>query len=142
MDDLRHILQQPMVKVQEQIRDFVRSADGFENKVKLYFALVALMGESTRLMRTIDINDFVETLRMLLRDINETETEIAEKYHIQLFQDSEIAAILSDNGGSHLSEAHRSVVEALDEYERIIRAIVMTRDNLPLARQMEQEQNG
>ena len=139
MENLRSILQYPMAEVQEQLNLFVHSADGYENKLKLYFALLTIISESSALMRTIDINDFLEKVRNLLDDVNSEKSELAREYHIQFFQDKEIATVLADNGAGHLLELQQSVSKALDEFERLLRTIVQTREQLPIGKQMEQE---
>lgn len=139
MDNLNSILQYPMAEVQEQLNAFVHSADGYENKLKLYFALLTLISESSALMRTIDINDFLEKVRNLLDDVNTENSELAREYHIQFFQDKEIATVLADNGAGRLLEIQQSVSKALEEFESLLRTIVETREQLPIGKQMEQE---
>lgn len=141
MEDLKDILQLPMKEINEKISSFVHSADGFENNIKLYFALLTLMRESMELMNTIDVNDFIEKVRLLLQNINEENVKLNEEYHTQIFQDNEIATVLADNGAGRLLEVQKRVTESLDEYERLMKSIVMTRDQLPLEKQMEQEKH-
>lgn len=141
MEDLKDILQLPMKEINEKISSFVHSADGFENNIKLYFALLTLMRESMELMNTIDVNDFIEKVRILLQNINEENVKLAKEYHTQIFQDNEIATVLADNGAGRLLEVQKRVTESLDEYERLMKSIVMTRDQLPLEKQMEQEKH-
>ena len=83
MEDLKDILQLPMKEINEKISSFVHSADGFENNIKLYFALLTLMRESMELMNTIDVNDFIEKVRLLLQNINEENVKLAKEYHTQ-----------------------------------------------------------
>lgn len=141
MEDLKDILQLPMKEINEKISSFVHSADGFENNIKLYFALLTLMRESMELMNTIDVNDFIEKVRLLLQNINEENVKLAKEYQTQIFQDNEIATVLADNGAGRLLEVQKRVTESLDEYERLMKSIVMTRDQLPLEKQMEQEKH-
>ena len=89
-------------------------------------------------------NNYKSILKYLQKNgqnINEENVKLAKEYHTQIFQDNEIATVLADNGAGRLLEVQKRVTESLDEYERLMKSIVMTRDQLPLEKQMEQEKH-
>ena len=65
-------------QISQELSQFLHSADGYENRLKLTHALLGLINESCVLLKTVDLNDFISEIRKRIED-----TESLIKTHSQ-----------------------------------------------------------
>ena len=140
MENLKVLLDaHPLLEVDQAIKQFIHSADGYENKLKLTFSLLNLIREGAGLLQTVNSSEFISDIRQRVDEINKQAGSLKDEYHAQLFQDNEIQEILSDNTSTRVSDIQGQIDVLLQEYDKIIKALVELRDSLPIEKQIEQE---
>ena len=140
MENLKILLDSyPLSEVNQATNQFVHSADGYNNKLKLTFALLNLIQEETGLLQSVNSSEFISDIRKRVDELNQQAGSLAEEYHAQLLQNNEIQEILSDKKSTRVSDIQAQIDSLLQEYDRIIKALVEIRDSLPIEKQLEQE---
>ena len=140
MENLKILLDSyPLSEVNQATNQFVHSADGYNNKLKLTFALLNLIQEETGLLQSVNSSEFISDIRMRVDELNQQAGSLAEEYHAQLLQNNEIQEILSDKKSTRVSDIQAQIDSLLQDYDKIIKALVEIRDSLPIEKQLEQE---
>ena len=142
MENLKILLDSyPLSEVNKATNQFVHSADGYNNKLKLTFALLNLIQEETGLLQSVNSSEFISDIRKRVDELNQQAGSLAEEYHAQLLQDNEIQEILSDKKSTRVTDIQAQIDSLLQDYDKIIKALVEIRDSLPIEKQLEQEKN-
>ena len=140
MENLKILLDSyPLSEVHQATNQFVHSADGYNNKLKLTFALLNLIQEETGLLQSVNSSEFISDIRKRVDELNQQAGSLAEEYHAQLLQNNEIQEILSDKKSTRVSDIQAQIDSLLQDYDKIIKALVEIRDSLPIEKQLEQE---
>ena len=140
MENLKILLDSyPLSEVNQATNQFVHSADGYNNKLKLTFALLNLIQEETGLLQSVNSSEFISDIRKRVDELNQQAGSLAEEYHAQLLQNNEIQEILSDKKSTRFSDIQARIDSLLQDYDKIIKALVEIRDSLPIEKQLEQE---
>ena len=140
MEDLKTLLDsQPLSEVNQATQQFVHSADGYENKLKLTFALLNLIREGAGLLQSVDSSEFISDIRKRVDELNQQAGSLKDEYHTQLFQDNEIQELLADKTSTRVADIQAQIGSLLQDYDKIIKALVEIRDSLPIEKQLEQE---
>ena len=140
MENLKILLDSyPLSEVNQATNQFVHSADGYNNKLKLTFALLNLIQEETGLLQSVNSSEFISDIRKRVDELNQQAGSLAEEYHAQLLQNNEIQEILSDKKSTRVSDIQVQINSLLQDYDKIIKALVEIRDSLPIEKQLEQE---
>ena len=140
MEDLKTLLDtQPLSEVNQATQQFVHSADGYENKLKLTFALLNLIHEGAGLLQSVDSSEFISDIRKRVDELNQQAGSLANEYHAQLLQNNEIQEILSDKKSTRVTDIQAQIDSLLQDYDKIIKTLVEIRDSLPIEKQLEQE---
>lgn len=105
----------------KEVENFIRSANGYDNSLKLVFVLSQIMKESTSLLATIDRDDYEESVRkridVVSAECGESLTKFIElereneenKNHIPMVTEKELREMLE--------EKRKSIRKQLDEIE-------------------------
>ena len=140
MENLKILLDSyPLSEVNQATNQFVHSADGYNNKLKLTFVLLNLIQEETGLLQSVNSSEFISDIRKRVDELNQQAGSLAEEYHAQLLQNNEIQEILSDKKSTRVSDIQVQINSLLQDYDKIIKALVEIRDSLPIEKQLEQE---
>lgn len=140
MENLKILLDSyPLSEVNQATNQFVHSADGYNNKLKLTFVLLNLIHEEIGLLQSVNSSEFISDIRMRVDELNQQAGSLAEEYHAQLLQNNEIQEILSDKKSTRVSDIQVQINSLLQDYDKIIKALVEIRDSLPIEKQLEQE---
>ena len=140
MENLKILLDSyPLSEVNQATNQFVHSADGYNNKLKLTFVLLNLIHEEIGLLQSVNSSEFISDIRMRVDELNQQAGSLAEEYHAQLLQNNEIQEILSDKKSTRVSDIQAQIDSLLQDYDKIIKALVEIRDSLPIEKQLEQE---
>ena len=140
MENLKILLDSyPLSEVNQATNQFVHSADGYNNKLKLTFVLLNLIHEEIGLLQSVNSSEFISDIRMRVDELNQQAGSLAEEYHAQLLQNNEIQEILSDKKSTRVSDIQAQIDSLLQDYDRIIKTLVEIRDSLPIEKQLEQE---
>ena len=140
MENLKVLLDaHPLLEVDQAIKQFIHSADGYENKLKLTFSLLNLIREGAGLLQTVNSSEFISDIRQRVDEINKQAGSLKDEYHAQLFQDNEIQELLADKTSTRVADIQAQIDSLLQDYDRIIKALVEIRDSLPIEKQLEQE---
>jgi archaellum component FlaC len=140
MENLKILLDSyPLSEVNQATNQFVHSADGYNNKLKLTFVLLNLIHEEIGLLQSVNSSEFISDIRKRVDELNQQAGSLAEEYHAQLFQNNEIQEILSDKKSTRVSDIQVQINSLLQDYDKIIKALVEIRDSLPIEKQLEQE---
>jgi len=140
MENLKSLMDsRTIADIFQTMHQFIHSADGYGNKLKLTFVLMNLIREGTELLQSVDSSEFISDIRKRVNELDQQAGSLAEEYHAQLLQDNEIQEILSDNTSTRVSDIQGQIDVLLQEYDKIIKALVELRDSLPIEKQIEQE---
>lgn len=140
MEELKTILQQNSISEARQIiHNFVYSAEGFNDKLKLMVGLISLFEESTQLLNNIDTSQFVSQLRQKVEVLNKQSAQLSKAYQTQLLQNENILKILYGTLGDDAIRLQQRIEPILAEYDQLIKLIVKVREQLPIQTQMKQE---
>ena len=140
MEDLKNMMDTlPIAEINQQIRQFVHSADGYDNKLKVTFVLLNLIQEAAQLLGSVDSNEFISEVRKRVDELDKQSTSLAEAYHTQMAQNDEIVDMLSDNTNNRIADIQDQIGVLLREYDNIVRMLVEVRDRLPIEKQLEEE---
>ena len=140
MENLKSLMDsRTIADIFQTMHQFIHSADGYGNKLKLTFVLMNLIRGGTELLQSVDSSEFISDIRKRVNELDQQAGSLAEEYHAQLLQDNEIQEILSDNTSTRVSDIQGQIDVLLQEYDKIIKALVELRDSLPIEKQIEQE---
>ena len=140
MEDLKNMMDSlPIAEINQQIGQFIHSADGYDNKLKVTFVLLNLIQEAAQLLGSVDSNEFISEVRKRVNELDKQSTSLAEAYHTQMAQNDEIVDMLSDNTNNRIADIQNQIGILLSEYDNIVRMLVEVRDNLPIEKQLEKE---
>ena len=140
MEDLKTMLDStPIVEINEQINQFVHSADGYDNKLKLTFVLLNLVKDASQLLVQVDSNDFLSEIRKRVEELDKQSNSLSDAYHAQIAQNGEVVELLSDNTNNRIAEIKDQIGFLLSEYDEIIKMLIEVRENLPVEKQLEKE---
>ena len=85
MEDLKALMeQQPIMQVNQTIQQFVHSADGYDNKLKLTFVLLNMLQEGIQLLLSTDSEEFLSKVRKRIAELDKQSKGLADVYHMQL----------------------------------------------------------
>ncbi len=140
MEDLKALMeQQPIMQVNQTIQQFVHSADGYDNKLKLTFVLLNMLQEGIQLLLSTDSEEFLSKVRKRIAELDKQSKGLADVYHMQLLQNNEIIELLTDPTSNRIADIQNQIDVLLKEYDGIIKSLVEIRDNLPIEKQIEIE---
>lgn len=140
MEDLKTMMDsQPIADVFQSMHQFIHSADGYDNKLKLTFVLMNLLKESSQLLLSVNREEFLSEIRTRVDELSEQSNSLCEVYLAQLTQNKEIADVLSNRSNNRISDLQKQIDSLLHEYDGIIKALVELRDHLPIEKQLEEE---
>ena len=140
MENLKILLDSyPLSEVNQATNQFVHSADGYNNKLKLTFVLLNLIHEEIGLLQSVDSSEFISDIRKRVDELDQQAGSLADEYHAQLLQNNEIQEILSDKKSTRVTDIQAQIDSLLQDYDRIIKTLVEIRDSLPIEKQLEQE---
>lgn len=128
----------PISDINQEISEFIHSGDGYENKLKLTLVMLYLIEESSNILRSVDISEFISQVREKTKEIDKQANSLAKEYHINLQQNNEISEILT-NEDNRISELQGQISDLLTQYDTLIGKIVATREKLPIQKQLELE---
>jgi hypothetical protein len=121
-----------LVQLGQKLSQFIHSADGYDNRLKLTFALIDLLNEGCTLLKTIDVNDFINDIRKRVEEIESQSSVLKESYRRHFDSNNDISTILANPGDNRISTLQEGITKSLKEYDSILRAIVELRESLPL----------
>ena len=101
--------------------------------------MLNLIQEETGLLQSVNSSEFISDIRKRVDELNQQAGSLAEEYHAQLLQNNEIQEILSDKKSTRVSDIQAQIDSLLQDYDKIIKALVEIRDSLPIEKQLEQE---
>lgn len=130
----------PIATINQQVSDFVQSAQGHENKIKLTFVLLHLISESIKSIQNIPLQDFISDVREKVGEIEKQATSVANEYHVHLDQNKEIEEALLNTNDNRLRDFQQQIEDLLTKYDDVIKELVKIREKLPIEKQIEQEQ--
>ena len=138
MDNLNNILEnQKIMQIHETIKEFIHSADGYANRLKLVFALLAIIEESSSALQAVDTNDYIDEVRDKISQLKGRAERLAIAYHSQIAQNKEIYSILADASSDKVANIEHQIEKLLKEYDSIIKGVVEVREQLPLQGQLK-----
>lgn len=140
MEDLKTLMDSlTIAEINQQIGQFVHSADGYDNKLKVTFVLLNLIQEAAQLLVKVDSHEFVSEVRNRVDELDKQSSSLAEAYHTQIAQNDEVVDLLSDNTDNRISDIQNQIAILLKEYDNIVKMLVELRDRLPIEKQLGEE---
>lgn len=121
-----------LVQIGQKLSQFIHSADGYDNRLKLTFALIDFLNEGCTLLKTIDVNDYINDIRKRVEEIESQSSVLKESYRRHFDSNNDISTILANPADNRISTLQEGITKSLKEYDSILRAIVELRESLPL----------
>lgn len=140
MEDLVKMLETLTMKtIQRNIKQFIHSADGYPDRLKLSLVLMEMLREGTDLLGSLDKKDFISAIQKdAVEKIKQARTKYDEFYtHIE--QNKKTVGLLTDETDSEISQKQEEITRLLSEYDEILKPLVEKREKLPIQEQMKVE---
>lgn len=143
MEDLKTMLEKgmPIAEINRKTSEFVHSAEGYPDKLKLVSVLLNLIQEGNKLLSNVDLGDFIQKISDRVSELNRQSKSLKDKYDVHLAQNDKIIESLSNEKNNDITDIQQQIKELLSEYDAIIKKLVEVRDKLPIEKQLEQEKN-
>lgn len=119
-------------QINQEFSQFIHSADGYENRLKLTLALISLINESCTLLNTINVNDFISDIRKRIDEIESKSSNLKDNYRRHLDSNKEISNIITNPDDNRISSLQEGITKSLKEYDDILKTIVELRESLPI----------
>lgn len=140
MEDLKILLDKQSIEdINHKVDSFIQSAEQHGNKLKLTLVLLHLIDESSKLLQSIDCNEFISAIGEEVRKIDAQANSLSEEYKEHLKQNQEIREVLANSHDSQITQLQNNIKALLKEYDAAIKKLVEARDKLPIEKQMEDE---
>lgn len=128
-------------QISQDLSQFIHSADGYENRLKLTISLLGLINESCALLQTIDVNGFINDIRQRIEDVGSQSNNLKEAYRRHLDSNEAINAVLANPDENRMSTLQKDIERLLGEYDSLLESILRRREELPIQTLLnEQEQ--
>ena len=125
--------------INNQVNEFVHSAEKHGNKLKLAFVLLNLIDESSKILQGINREDFISEVEKKVKEIGNKADALSKEYNEHLKQNQEIAEVLSKRDDSQIVQLQKQINDLLKEYDAVIKRLVEAREKLPIEKQMEEK---
>jgi flagellar motility protein MotE (MotC chaperone) len=140
MEDLKHLLDNAnLTEINQEVHQFVHSADGYENRLKLVFALQYLNVESDKLLRTVDMDGFISDIQERIGNLNKQSEKMCAEYHAELTQNDLVARALADSSDNRIEDIQHQISKLLEEYDAAIKTLVELREKMSIEQQISAE---
>ncbi len=142
MEDLKHLLDnKSLADINQELHQFIHSADGHKNLLKLVFALQYLVSETDELLKNINKADFISLINERIGDIDQQATKLYSEYHGQLTQNDIVSQSLAESSNNRIENIQSQISALLAEYDRVIKTLVEYRERLSIEQQILAEKN-
>lgn len=141
MEDLKTMLDKgmPIAEINQKTNEFIHSADGYPDKLKLVSVLLNLIQEGNKLLSDVDLGDFISKISDRVNKLNRESKNLKETYGVHLEQNDKIIKSLTNEKSNDITDIQQQIKKLLSEYDAIIKELVESRDKLPIEKQLEQE---
>lgn len=142
MESFKKLLDEKDIsQISQELSQFIHSADGYANRLKLVYVLLGFMSESCNLLKTIEVDDFISDIRKRIDDVESESSNAKEIFHRHLGSNNDISAILANPNNNRVSSLQEEIKKLLGEYDLILKGIIESREKLPVQTLIkEQEQ--
>ena len=128
-------------EIEQELTEFVRSGDGYENKLKLTFVLLSIIEAGTQSLQSVDLGDFITQIKNKVEETRLQASATSDEFNAHINQDDEITGLLVGRENNRIAVIQGEVRSLLKEYDSIIKKLVQIHDQLPIEKQLEQENN-
>lgn len=141
MESFKKLLDEKDInQISQELSQFIHSADGYANRLKLVYVLLGLINESCNLLKTIEVKDFISDIRDRIEGVESESSNTKEIFNRHLGSNNDISAILDPNN-NRVSTLQEEIKKRLEEYDMILKGIIESREKLPVQTLLkEQEQ--
>ena len=126
-------------EIEQELTEFVRSGDGYENKLKLTFVLLSIIEAGTQSLQSVDLGDFITQIKNKVEETRLQASATSDEFNAHINQDDEITGLLVGRENNRIAVIQGEVRSLLKEYDSIIKNLVQIHDQLPIEKQLEQE---
>lgn len=126
-------------QISQKLSQFLHSADGYENRLKLTHALLGLINESCVLLKTVDLNDFISEIRKRIEDIESQSNNLKEVYRRHLDLNKDVSGVLANPNHNKISTLQNEIEKLLKEYDSILKEILEHRKKLPIETKLKEQ---
>ena len=141
MEELKTMLDNnmPVADINSLVNQFIVSANGHQDKIKLTFVALNLFQEGLKLLKTVDSNVFIKQVKDRIDEVEKQYKSVKEEYAVHLEQNDNIIGVLNDKNNCKITEIQKQIQNLLLYYDGIIKELVEARDKLPIEIQIVQE---
>lgn len=141
MENLKTMLDKGMsiAEINRNTSEFIHSADGYPDKLRLVSVLLNLIQEGNRLLNSVDLGDFISKISDGVRELDLQTKALKDTYGVHLVQNDKVIESLTNKKNNCVTDMQQQINKLLSEYDAIIKELVESRDKLPIEKQLEQE---
>ena len=133
MDTLKTLLDDKnLEQLSRELSQFIHSAEGYANRLKLTYALLGLIDECCTLLKTVDLDGFISDVRKRIEDVESQSSNLKEVYRRHLYSNKGISSVLANPDENRVSYLQNEIERLLVEYDSILKGILETREKLPV----------
>lgn len=134
MEDLKQMLdnKKPIKEIEKSITESFDNIKDFQDKLKLVFILLHILQEGSKLLSSINSDDFITILK---NKMVETEKELKSKrsiYEVYLEENSKLMNILLLDDNDEFIKLCENIKYSLSEIDKMIDSLARARANMDL----------
>ena len=140
MKDLKTLLDEKSLdQIKQELSQFVHSADGYANRLKITYALLYLINDGCALLKTIDLNSFISDIRKRIEDIESQSGSLKETYDRHLAANKNISAVLASPSDNKLTTQQKEIEKLHREYDGMLKELLERREKLSIEGQLKEK---
>jgi len=133
MNSLRNELDtQDLIPLRDEIRKALRSAEGYENKLKLTVALQTIVEESTAMLGEVDAKAFLTEIRAFTDELLKQSEKVREEFHQHLELNDGVTVAMTVEAPLKAAQLQSDISRNLAEYDKLLKELIETRQQMPL----------
>lgn len=140
MENLKDLLDsKSLTDINNELHQFVHSAEGYENRLKLVFALLYLVNEADAVVKSVDLESFISDIRERVGELDGQSEKLGAEYHAHIAENTKVAQILAGNSNDRIEDIQHQISMLLAEYDDVIKKLVETREKMSIEQQISAE---
>lgn len=130
MADLKTMLDNNMsiTDINNNVNQFVGSANGHADKLKLTFVALNLLEAGSELLKSVKPDDFISQVKEKINEMKKEKETLSKGYVSHLEQNNKVFEILGDQNNDQIHKLQGNIQELLNEYDGVLREMVAVWD--------------
>lgn len=120
----------------EGVKDFIRSAENYDNSLKLVIVLTQIMQECTSLLSNIDKDDYESTVCERIGKVTAECEEMLVDYERENMANKSLVALADGAQRGILAEKIDSIGKQINDVKDMLKQLMKIRENTPVGKRI------